>query len=193
MIRGQGPGIRDQGSGTKGRGALHRHGITGMSERQPMIRGQGSGIRDQGSGIRDEGSGRTAPPWNYRHVGAPTYDQGSGIRDQGSGTKGRGALHRHGITGMSERQPMIRDQGSGIRDQGPGIRDEGLGRTAPPWNYRHVGAPTYTRMRCNERGRRNARVREGCTVSPLPVGMRRFGVQGCNALAVGVSGAAARP
>jgi hypothetical protein len=44
-----------------------------------------------------------------------------------------------------------------------------------------------------QRGRRNARVCGDCTVSQQPVGMRRFGVQGCNALAVGVSGAAARP
>jgi hypothetical protein len=44
-----------------------------------------------------------------------------------------------------------------------------------------------------QRGLDQARVRGGCTVLPLPVGMRRFGVQGCNALAVGVSGAAARP
>jgi hypothetical protein len=42
-------------------------------------------------------------------------------------------------------------------------------------------------------GRPTGQGRGDCTVLPLPVGMRTFGVQGCNALAVGVSGAAARP
>jgi hypothetical protein len=76
---------------------------------------------------------------------------------------------------------MIRGQGSGVRDQGLGIRDEGSGRRATPWNpcpQQYVATPDYPRMRCNERGRCDARVREGCTVLQLPVAMRTFGVQG---------------
>jgi hypothetical protein len=42
-------------------------------------------------------------------------------------------------------------------------------------------------------GRPTGQGRGDCTVFQQPPCMRTFGVQGCNALAVGVSGAAARP
>jgi hypothetical protein len=69
--------------------------------------------------------------------------------------------------------------GSGIGDRGSGIRDEGSGRTAPPWNYRHVGAPTYDQgsgvrgqgSGIRDQGRRVGA--QGNAMEPMPTAVRR--------------------
>jgi hypothetical protein len=69
------------------------------------------------------------------------------------------------------------------------MQRHGITTSSPHQSTQGCGAA----QRPGANGRPTGQGRGDCTVSQLPVGMRRFGVQGCNALAVGVSGAAARP
>jgi hypothetical protein len=120
----------------------------------------------QGCGATDQGSG-IAPCPESLHVGTARQGRGGCPRQQGRGPCPSPARTRGAFAHCEA------------------MKHHALKTMSPRQSTQGCGAA--------QRGRPHARVRGDCTVSPQPPRMRTFGVQGCNALAVGVSGAAARP